>query len=232
MNSFKKAVVLISGGMDSALCAALAEEDGYSISALHINYGQKTEGRELKAFHDIADFNNAVERLIIELPHFSAIGASSLTDYSIEVSKADLASKEIPSSYVPFRNGNILAVAASWAEVIEAKAIYIGAMQLDSSGYPDCRTEFFDAFEKAINIGTKPGTDIKIITPIINYTKADIVKKGAELSVPFGLTWSCYKESKIACGECDSCALRLRGFQQAGIEDPIPYKNKPKYFKI
>lgn len=229
MNSNKKAVVLISGGMDSALCAALAKENGYSISALHINYGQKTERRELKAFSDLADFYNAEQRLIIELPHFSAIGASSLTDFSIEVSKADLISKEIPTSYVPFRNGNILSAAASWAEVIGAKAIYIGAMQLDSSGYPDCRTEFFNAFEKAINIGTKPGTEIKIITPIINYTKADIVRKGVELGVPFHLTWSCYKESEIACGECDSCALRLRGFQQAGLEDTIPYKKKPKY---
>ena len=148
--------------MDSALCAALAKEDGYSISALHINYGQKTETRELKAFHDIADYYKAVERLIVEQPHFTSIGASSLTDYDIEVSKADLNSNEIPTSYVPFRNGNILASAASWAEVIGAKAIYIGAMQLDSSGYPDCRTEFFNAFENAINIGTKPETDIKI----------------------------------------------------------------------
>ncbi|MFC2131537.1 7-cyano-7-deazaguanine synthase QueC [Bacteroidota bacterium] len=229
MKQVQKAVVLLSGGMDSALCAAIAKVNGFSIAALHLNYGQRTEKIELKAFNLIADYYKADERLVIDVSHLSQIGSSSLTDKDIEITKADIDSKEIPTSYVPFRNGNILAIAASWAEVIGAKAIYIGALELDSNGYPDCRPEFFQYFEKAINSGTKPETKIEIITPVINYAKKDIVMKGKELKVPFHLTWSCYKETEFACGECDSCALRLRGFQQAGIDDPIPYIIKPKY---
>lgn len=224
-----KAVVLISGGMDSALCAGIASAEGYEIAALHLNYGQRTESRELKAFNDIADYYNAKDRLIADVSHLSLIGGSSLTDNKIEVSSADLNSEEIPSSYVPFRNGNILAIAASWAEVIGARALFIGAMQLDSSGYPDCREEFFKAFQSAINLGTKPDTHIEIIAPIINYSKKDIVTKAVELHVPLELTWSCYKESGKACGTCDSCALRLRGFAQAGIEDPVDYIVRPDY---
>ncbi|MGA2297016.1 MAG: 7-cyano-7-deazaguanine synthase QueC [FCB group bacterium] len=223
------AVVLISGGMDSALCTGIAEKEGYEIAGLHLNYGQKTQNRELKAFHDICEFYKIEKKLIVDVSHLSLIGGSSLTDSRIEVSKADLDNELIPTSYVPFRNANILSVATSWAEVIGASAIVIGAMQLDSSGYPDCRKEFFNAFQKVIELGTKPETKIDILTPLINFSKKDIVQKGTELNVPFHLTWSCYSESEIACGVCDSCALRLRGFQQAGIEDKIGYKVIPNY---
>ncbi len=157
------------------------------------------------------------------------IGGSSLTDKNIEVTKADLSNKEIPSSYVPFRNSNILSACTSWAEVLNASRIFIGAVFEDSSGYPDCRPSFFSAFEKMIDEGTKPETKIKIETPIINLSKAEIVKKGFELKAPLELTWSCYQNEDEACGECDSCALRLRGFQLAGFEDPIAYKIKPIY---
>jgi 7-cyano-7-deazaguanine synthase len=229
---FKKdkiAVVLLSGGMDSALCAAIAMDSGYSIAALHLNYGQKTESRELESFRKLAHYFGAKETLIVDVSHFAAIGGSSLTDKKIEVTMAELDSKDIPASYVPFRNGNILSIAASWAEVIGAEAIFIGAMQLDSSGYPDCRQEFFDSFQQSINLGTKPETEIKIITPLIDYSKKDIVEHGMNLGVPFELTWSCYQDSDTACGRCDSCALRLRGFQSAGYTDPLNYKVKPAY---
>ena len=222
------AVVAVSGGMDSCVTAAIASRS-YRLALAHINYGQRTETRELKAFNDIADFFGAEKRLVIDLTHLSKIGGSSLTDKNIEVSKADLNNKEIPSSYVPFRNANILSACASWAEVLQANAIFIGAVYEDSSGYPDCRPEFYQAFEKAIDEGTKPSTKIKIVTPIIHLSKAEIVKKGIELAAPLHLTWSCYQNEDEACGVCDSCALRLRGFKQAGIDDPIPYKVKPEY---
>jgi 7-cyano-7-deazaguanine synthase len=223
------AVVAVSGGMDSCVTAAIARKD-YQPAFIHINYGQRTEHKELEAFTKIADFYNINKRLTIDFTHLTKIGGSSLTDRNIEVSKADLENKEIPSSYVPFRNANILAAAVSWAEVLNAKAIYIGAVYEDSSGYPDCRPEFFSAYEKMIALGTKPGTNIKIITPIIHLSKAEIVKKGVELNAPLHLTWSCYQSETEACGVCDSCALRLRGFRAAGVEDPIPYKIRPEYF--
>ncbi len=228
-DSDKLAVVLMSGGMDSALCTAIAIQDGYEIAALHLNYGQRTEKRELQAFDELCDFYFIKKKLVVNVEHLVLIGQSSLTDKNIEVEKADLERKEIPSSYVPFRNGNILSIAASWAETLKAAAIYIGAMQLDSSGYPDCRREFFDAFQNAINTGTKPETNIRIITPIINFTKKDIVLQGKNLNVPFHLTWSCYQNEDKACGVCDSCALRLRGFGEAGIEDPLPYIKNSEY---
>jgi len=224
----KLAVVAVSGGMDSCVTAAIANQT-YKLAPIHINYGQRTEERELKAFHDIADFYKADKRLVIDFEHFTKIGGSSLTDKSIEVAKADLSNKEIPSSYVPFRNANILSACVSWAEVIRAEAIFIGAVYEDASGYPDCRPDFFDAFEKMVELGTKPETKIKIATPIIHFSKADIVKKGIEFKAPLHLTWSCYQNEDEACGVCDSCAFRLRGFQQAGVEDQIPYKVKPKY---
>jgi len=222
------AVVALSGGMDSCVTAAVAARD-YELALLHINYGQRTENRELKAFHDIADFYEVDKRLIIDYSHLAEIGGSSLTDLSREVRKADLSDKNIPSSYVPFRNANILSACTSWAEVLGAEKIFVGAVYEDSSGYPDCRPEFFKAFEKVINIGTKPETNVKIETPVINFSKSDIVKKGIELGAPLHLTWSCYKNEDEACGECDSCALRLRGFQQAGVDDPIKYKVRPVY---
>lgn len=227
-NKSEIAVVAVSGGMDSCVTAAIANEK-YELAFAHINYGQRTEKRELKAFNDIADFYNVKKRLVIDLKHLSMIGGSSLTDKNIDVTKADLNNKEIPSSYVPFRNSNILSACTSWAEVLSASRVFIGAVFEDSSGYPDCRPSFFSAFEKMVDEGTKPDTKIKIETPIINLSKAEIIKKGFELNAPLELTWSCYQNEDEACGECDSCALRLRGFQQAGFEDPIAYKIKPVY---
>ncbi len=228
MSKEKLAVVAVSGGMDSCITAAIANQT-YKLALIHINYGQRTEERELKAFHDVADFYKAEKRLVIDFGHFTKIGGSSLTDKLIKVAKADLTNKEIPSSYVPFRNANILSACVSWAEVIRAEAVFIGAVYEDASGYPDCRPDFFEAFEKIVELGTKPETKIKIATPIIHFSKAEIVKKGIELKAPLQLTWSCYQNEDEACGVCDSCAFRLRGFQQAGVEDQIPYKTRPKY---
>lgn len=219
----KIAVVAVSGGMDSCVTAAFAALN-YELAFVHINYGQKTERRELKAFTYIADHFGVSKRLVIDFTHLQKIGGSSLTDDKIEISKANLDSREIPTSYVPFRNANIITACVSWAEVIGAETVFIGAVYEDSSGYPDCRPEFFDAFEKVIDLGTKPETKIKIETPIIDLSKAEIIQKGIELNAPLHLTWSCYKNEDEACGECDSCALRLRGFELAGIEDPIVYK--------
>ena len=230
MNQRDIAVVSVSGGLDSCVTAAIANLK-YDIALLHVNYGQRTERRELQAFNDIADFYGVEKRLVIDFRHLAEIGNSSLTDYSMEVSKADLENEEIPSSYVPFRNANILTAAGSWAETLNAKAIFIGAVFEDSSGYPDCRPDFFKAFEYAMDLGTKPETKIKIETPIIHMTKSEIIKKGIELGAPLHLTWSCYQNEDEACGVCDSCALRLRGFQQLGIEDPIPYIVRPNYLK-
>mgnify|MGYP000106107343 FL=1 len=225
----KIAVVALSGGMDSLVTLAEIRAKGYDIAALHFNYGQRTERRELEAFHAICDHYAIETRLVVDVAYLATIGASSLTDPTIEVEHANLERKEIPSSYVPFRNANILAIATSWAEALGASAIGIGAVEEDSSGYPDCRREFFSAFERVIELGTKPETHITILTPVIGYRKAEIVRRGIELGVPFELSWSCYARSDIACGECDSCALRLRGFQQAGVEDPIPYAVRPQY---
>ncbi|MBA4405811.1 7-cyano-7-deazaguanine synthase QueC [bacterium] len=228
MTKDKLAVVALSGGMDSCVTAAIANQT-HRLAMIHINYGQRTENRELKAFHDVADFYNAEKRMIIDFGHFTKIGGSSLTDKTIEVAKADLDNKEIPSSYVPFRNANILSACVSYAEVIGADAVFIGAVYEDASGYPDCRPDFFEAYEKMVDLGTKPETKIKIETPIIHFSKTEIVKKGIELGAPLQLTWSCYQCEDKACGVCDSCAFRLRGFKQAGVEDPIPYKVRPKY---
>jgi 7-cyano-7-deazaguanine synthase len=209
--------------MDSALTAAIASII-YHPAFLHINYGQRTEKRELKAFNDIADYYNVKERLIADISHLKKIGGSSLTDKKIKVSLPDLSNKNIPSSYVPFRNANILAIAVSWAEVIKAERIFIGAVEEDSSGYPDCRKVFFDAYNNMIKYGTKKDFNIKIETPLIHLSKKDIVLKSVRLKSPLHLTWSCYKNNDVACGECDSCALRLRGFLRAGKIDPIKYK--------
>lgn len=224
----KLAVVAVSGGLDSCVTAAIANKK-YDLAFAHINYGQRTEVRELKAFNDLSDHYNVTRRIIIDFNHLSKIGGSSLTDESLEVTSADLESDDIPTSYVPFRNANILTACVSWAEVIGAETIFVGAVSEDSSGYPDCRPTFFDAFNKVIETGTKPETNIKIETPIINLQKHEIVNKGIELNAPLNLTWSCYQSEDKACGVCDSCALRLRGFQKAGVNDPIPYKSKPEY---
>ena len=224
------AVVALSGGLDSCVTAAIASKD-YELAFAHINYGQRTEKRELQSFHDIAAYYEVEKKLVIDFTHLAKIGGSSLTDKNMEVSMADLNNKAIPSSYVPFRNANLLTACVSWAEVIGASAIFIGAVEEDSSGYPDCRPAFFEAFQKIVEAGTKPSTSIKIHTPIIAMNKKEIVEKGLELEAPLHLTWSCYKNEDEACGECDSCALRLRGFQLLGEEDPIPYVKRPNYLK-
>ncbi len=216
-------IILVSGGMDSCVTAAMALRESSDAAFLHISYGQLTEGRERKAFNDIADHYKIEKRLDISIEYLAKIGGSSLTDENISITEADLESKKIPPSYVPFRNANMLAIATSWAEVIGANAIYIGAVAEDSSGYPDCRPEFYAAFQETINTGTKPETNIEIRTPIIDLSKAGIVKNGIELGAPLHLTWSCYRNGELACGTCDSCALRLRGFERAGIDDPILY---------
>ncbi len=217
------AIVLVSGGMDSCVTAAIARGENEEIAFLHISYGQLTETRERKAFNDIADFYRVENRLAVSIEYLTKIGGSSLTDENIEVTEADLESDEIPTSYVPFRNANMLAIATSWTEVLRANSIYIGAVAEDSSGYPDCRPEFFEAFENTINEGTKPETNITIKTPIIHLSKADIVKKAMELEAPIDLSWSCYRSEVLACGTCDSCALRLRGFERAGLIDSVSY---------
>jgi 7-cyano-7-deazaguanine synthase len=216
-------IVLVSGGMDSCVTAAVANAENDRLAFLHVSYGQRTEERERQAFNDIADHYGVEPRLDVSIEYLAKIGGSSLTDERIDVAEADLGSKEIPTSYVPFRNANMLSIATSWAEVVGANAIYIGAVAEDSSGYPDCRPEFFDAFQETINAGTRPETSIEVRTPIIHLSKAEIVKRGKELEAPLHLTWSCYRREDLSCGTCDSCALRLRGFSQAGVADPIAY---------
>jgi 7-cyano-7-deazaguanine synthase len=215
-----RAVILVSGGMDSCVAAAIAKENGHELCFLHLNYGQRTENRELMAFHNIADFYDVKDRLVVDISHLAQIGGSCLTNHTIDVPAADLENEEIPISYVPFRNANILSAATSWAEVLGATALYIGAVEEDSSGYPDCRRSFYDAFEKTIDEGTKPDTHIKIITPLIKLSKKEIILKGHALHAPINLSWSCYERENIPCGKCDSCALRARGFVQAGMIDP------------
>ena len=218
-----RAICLVSGGMDSCVTAAIARSESDELAFLHISYGQRTERRERQAFNDIADHYGVEKRLDISIEHFAKIGGSSLTDENITVTDANLESKEIPTSYVSFRNANMLSIAVSWAEVIGATTVYIGAVAEDSSGYPDCRPEFYEAFQSVINAGTKPDTRIEIRTPIIPLSKAEIVRKGIDLDAPLHLTWSCYRSEELACGTCDSCALRLRGFAQAGVDDPLRY---------
>jgi 7-cyano-7-deazaguanine synthase len=213
--------------MDSCVTTAIAARE-CELAMLHVSYGQRTERRELKAFNDIADFYGAKHRMTASIASLAEIGGSSLTDRQIEVSLANLESKEIPTSYVPFRNAHLLSIAVSWAEVLGANRIYIGAVAEDSSGYPDCRPEYYQAFQRVIDVGTKPETKIEIVTPVIQLRKSEIVKLGVELGAPLDLSWSCYKREDVACGECDSCALRLRGFREAGVRDPIPYASAPQ----
>jgi 7-cyano-7-deazaguanine synthase len=227
-SSKPKAVVLMSGGLDSCVTAAMAQPD-HQLFGLHASYGQRTESRELESFNAQADFFSVVERLDVNLGYMAKIGGSSLTDTNIAVPEQDLSSKDIPNTYVPFRNAHFLAVATSWAEVIGAETIFIGAVWEDSSGYPDCRPEYYEAINALIDVGTRPTTRIRVRTPLIEMRKAQIVRKGAELGAPFNLTWSCYRNSGQACGTCDSCVLRLRAFSEADLMDPIAYEERPQY---
>lgn len=220
-----QAICLVSGGLDSAVCLAEAVL-AYDVSVLHINYGQRTEARELQAFNDLADHYDIAPRLVADLSYLKEIGGTSLIDESMPVETGlPSAEQQVPSTYVPFRNAHILCVAASWAEVVGAEALFIGAVQEDGSGYPDCRAVFYQQFERAIAEGTKPETNIAIQTPLISLNKAAIVERGLSLKVPFQLTWSCYIASDEACGQCESCRLRLRGFAAAGQTDPITYRS-------
>jgi 7-cyano-7-deazaguanine synthase len=226
-----KAVVLMSGGMDSCVTAALASRT-HQIAALHASYGQRTERRELESFHRLADHFRAFSRLAVRLDYFAAIGGSSLTDKGLKIHDADLSNKDIPNTYVPFRNAHFLSIATSWAEVLGANKIFIGAVWEDGSGYPDCRPEYYEAMNRVIRAGTRPSTIITVETPLIYQSKREIVKQGVDIGAPLDLTWSCYRDSDLACGVCDSCALRLRAFQEAGLDDPIAYAAKPEYARI
>lgn len=218
----KLGVVLVSGGLDSCVTAAVARQD-YETAFLHVNYGQRTEARELQAFHAIADHYGVTQKLVTEIGYLKMIGGSSLVDPAMAVETAPSSSEVIPSTYVPFRNAHLLAIAASWAEVIGARALFIGAVEQDSAGYPDCRPPFFDAFSRLIREGTRPESRITIETPVIRLRKKEIILLGHTLLAPLHLTWSCYQNSEQACGLCSSCLLRLKGFHEAGIADPIPY---------
>ena len=232
----RKAVVLLSGGMDSCVCTAIARErhGAENIALLHAGYGQRTHSRERRSFDGIADFYGVRQRLVVQLDHFRAIGGSALTDESIAVPENEFTPQNvgetsghgssIPVTYVPFRNAHFLSVAVSWAEAIGAGAIYIGAVAEDSSGYPDCRPEYYRVFQELIRVGTRPETEIEIVTPVIALKKSEIIRKGLELGAPLQLTWSCYQDEDTACGVCDSCMLRLRAFAEAGVADPIVYR--------
>ena len=219
------AVVCVSGGMDSCVTAAIAARD-HRLAFLHANYGQRTEAKELHCFERLADHYGVARRLVVDLAGLRAIGGSSLTDRGIPEREGAPREGEVPTSYVPFRNAHLLASAVSWGEVIGARAIFVGAVWEDSSGYPDCRPEFYRAFEEAVRLGTRPETRLRIETPVIRMSKAEIARLGARLGVPFEHTWSCYQAEALACGVCESCQLRLRGFAQAGLVDPIAYRGR------
>ena len=208
--------------MDSCVTAALAART-HRLAFLHADYGQRTEAKERECFRRLAAHFGAERTLVVAFPVLAAIGGSSLTDRAIPVREGEPEPGRVPSSYVPFRNAHLLAAATSWAEVLGAAAIFVGAVGEDSSGYPDCRPEFYRAYQEAIRLGTRPGTAIEIRTPVIAMTKAEIVRQGQALGAPFALTWSCYQAEAAACGACESCRLRRKGFAEAGVEDPIPY---------
>jgi len=223
----KKAVCILSGGMDSTLATYMAKNDGYDIIAVHFNYGQRTQNKELKAFRKICDKLNVKEKYEIDIPFFTQIGASALTDLSINV-PVDGIKEGVPITYVPFRNGIFLSIATAIAEKTGATALYIGVVQEDSSGYPDCTDTFIEKMQSAMNQGTKKETKLEIKTPLVHLLKEEIVQKAIKLKVPLELTWSCYQNNDKACGVCDSCRLRLKGFQKAGIKDKIAYKINKK----
>jgi 7-cyano-7-deazaguanine synthase len=219
-----RAVLCLSGGMDSSVCAALAARD-FDVYAVHFSYGQRTEARELQSAQDVARLIGAKELMHLKMDLFRRIGGSALTDATIAVPEAaeeEAIGNEVPVTYVPFRNAHFLSAAVSWAEVLGAKTVFIGAVEQDSSGYPDCRPAYYEAFNALIQRGTKEG-DIRVVTPLIGLRKSEIVRLGVELGAPLHVSWSCYSGEAAACGVCESCALRLRAFRQAGCEDPIPY---------
>ena len=216
-----RAVVLLSGGMDSCVCAALAARD-HDAAAVHVSYGQRTEERERQSFLAICERLRIQNKLVVRNEALRAIGGSALTDDRIAVPRAEAVGQSIPVTYVPFRNAHLLAVAVSWAEVLGAKKVYIGAVEPDSSGYPDCRPAYYKAFNETVKAGTKEGS-IEVVTPLIAMRKGEIVRLGLELGAPFDLTWSCYSREDQACGVCDSCRLRLRAFEAVGVRDPISY---------
>lgn len=233
MSDTRKAVVLLSGGMDSCVCAAVARErhGAANVALLHAMYGHRTEKRERQAFEDIANYYDVRQRLVVKLDHFRAIGGSALTVMQIRVPENELegagsGASSIPVTYVPFRNAHFLSVGVSWAEVLGAGYVYIGAVAEDSSGYPDCRPEYYRVFQDLIRVGTKPETEIEMVTPVIGMKKSEIIRRGRELGAPLHLTWSCYQGEDAACGRCDSCLLRLRAFAEAGIADPVPYQGR------
>lgn len=219
-----KAVCLLSGGMDSSTLAYLAKSRGYDILALHLNYGQRTQSKERACAKKIASLLGAEEFVEVDVGYFSAFGASSLTDKKIAVDRFDPARAHLPNTYVPFRNANLLSIATSFAEAKNAQAIFIGVQALDYSGYPDCRPQFIEAFQRAIDLGTQDNTNIELFTPFIQFTKTDILREGLRLHVPYEHTWSCYQNEKKACGKCGSCHFRREAFQSLGISDPIPYE--------
>lgn len=220
-DSRARAIVLLSGGMDSSVCAALAARE-YETAGLHVSYGQRTEARELRSFTTICERLGIHKRLVVRNQALKAIGGSALTDRNIAIPESHAIGRDIPITYVPFRNAHFLSVAVSWAEVLGASKIYIGAVEQDSSGYPDCRPAYYRAFNELIEAGTKQG-GIEVVTPLIAMRKSEIVRLGLELNAPFDLTWSCYGREDRACGVCDSCLLRLRAFEEAGATDPLPY---------
>src|SRR5467141_2997904 len=233
MSDARKAVVLLSGGMDSCVSTAIARErhGETRLALLHAGYGQRTQERERRAFEDIANFYGVRERLVVQLAHFRAIGGSALTDKSISVPENELGApgphgSAIPVTYVPFRNAHFLSVAVSWAEVIGAGAVFIGAVAEDSSGYPDCRPEYYRVFQQSVREGTRPETRIEIVTPVIGMRKWEIIQRGIDLDAPLDRTWSCYQFEDAACGSCDSCRLRLKAFVEAGVTDPIAYRTR------
>ena len=243
----KRAVVLASGGMDSATATFEAMTRGYDLYLLHTSYGQRTEDREYECARELADETDAEDFLHVETGHLSEIGASSLTDEEMHVENsevprtsdhssgqspredADLDGDEVPSSYVPFRNANLLSMAVSYAEANDCDAVFIGAHSEDFSGYPDCRPEFFAAFQTVVDVGTKPETDIEMVAPFVEWSKTDIAEHGVDLGVPYEHTWSCYRENEPACGTCDACAFRLQAFQRVGVRDPVEYAERPEY---
>jgi 7-cyano-7-deazaguanine synthase len=230
----KLAVISLSGGMDSCVTAAIARAEGFELALLHADYGQRTEARERRAFTEIADHSSvpAARRLVVDFTGLRVIGGSALTDASIALPEGDLARSGVPASYVPFRNAHLLSAATSWAEVLGAEAIFVGFVEEDSSGYPDCREAFLKSFEQTANLGTKPETHLSFHAPLLHLRKSEIVKRGFDLKAPLQLSWSCYQGEDLACGRCDSCLLRLRGFKEAGVDDPIPYAFIPDGLKI